>query len=91
MPEGGAPGERARGIEEELRRLGYLEGRVDRFLERGGGGVGGCVTRALRVGGAGGPLLALLLLAFHATADPLLLTEPSRALLLLVLLVAGEI
>ena len=78
-------------LREELRALGYLEGRLDRFLERGGPGIEWCLVAALRLAGVAGPLLALILLGFHAVANPLLAASGSRALALFGIVLVGEL
>ncbi|MCI0651380.1 MAG: hypothetical protein L0Z55_05815 [Planctomycetes bacterium] len=80
-------------LRRELRRLGYLEARVERFL----GGASDerasfpLVLLALRVALVAGPLLALLLFAFAVVGEPTLIIDGPSAAYRLFLLLAGEV
>ena len=75
----------------ELRRLGYLESRVDRYLGRGARGTRGPVSIAFRVGSLGMIPVGAVLFGFHALADPLVLADGVRAALLLGVVLVGSL
>src|SRR5262245_53610724 len=79
-------------VRDELRRLGYLEHGLDRFVLAGAGGPSpfrACLGVAARVGVVGGLLLGGILALAAVTLDRRLLTEPADiALLGLYLVVA---
>ena len=65
-------------VREELRRLGYLDSGLDRFVLGGAGAspFRACLGVAVRVGIAGGALLGGVLALAAVTLDRRLLSEP---------------
>jgi hypothetical protein len=76
---GGAPLSSVEQVREELRRLGYLESGLDRFVLGGAGptsALRACLGAAARVGLVGGLLAASALLLAAVGLDRGLLAEP---------------
>jgi len=79
-------------VREDLRRLGYLDSGLDRFLLGGAGGASpfrACLGVAVRVGIVGGLLLGGVLTLAAVTLDRRLLSEPWDLALLGLYLVAA--
>ncbi len=90
MSEAPAPLHSVEAVREELRRLGYLDSGLDRFVLRGAGGgsrLRASVRAALRVGLLGGALASCTLLLLAAFADRGLLRDPRDWALLALYLV----
>jgi type I phosphodiesterase/nucleotide pyrophosphatase len=74
-------------VRDELKRLGYLESGLDRFVLAGAGGrslAATCLAVAWRVGMATGPLLGATLTLAAVSLDRRLLAEPTDPLVLAV-------
>lgn len=72
-------------VRDALKRLGYLDSGLDRFVLGGAGGrslLGTCFGVAWRVGLAAGPLLGTALAVAALTLDRRLLSEPTDVLVL---------
>jgi hypothetical protein len=92
MSEGRPPIASVEAVREELRRLGYLETGLDRFVLAGAGGpspLRASLAVAARVGVAGGLLLGGVLAAAAASLDRRLLSDPADLAVLTVYLVVA--
>jgi hypothetical protein len=79
-------------VRTELKRLGYLDSGLDRFVLAGAGAASptaACARVALRVGPAAGTLLATILTIAALLIDPRLLTDPLDLTVLVLYLLAA--
>jgi hypothetical protein len=86
VTEGRSPIASVEHVRDELKRLGYLDSGLDRFVLRGAGGpslLGTSFGVAWRVGAAAGPLLGAGLTLAAVSLDRRLLSEPTDLVVLL--------